>query len=425
VLAEELGPARAEFFWERLLDHFFGDEDLAFLKKCGATVVRLPVNYRHFESDLAPLSYIERGFERLSRAIDMCERHGIYAIIDLHAVQGWQNTDWHCDNATRHSLFWRDAHCRERFVALWNEFARRFSGRAAVAGYNIMNEPLCNASRGRMGTPYASDWDLINGVFHQTVDAIRAVDPQHIVFIEGDHFSSLFEGLEPPFADNLVYSSHNYSGPGFGPGSYPGDTGDRDSLVRAFESHQGTQYARRHNVPLWVGEFGSVYNGPAEEIPDRLRALDDQIDTYEQGGAHWTTWTYKDVGVMGWVVLDPECEYLQLVKPVLEAKKELRTDFWMGWLPATEMSRISDELAAYVEKTVGDPQVRARDFKRYLMQALCSGFLGSLLQAPYARRFKGMSEERLDQVLQSFSFSNCRVNQGLIDVVSRHMARPA
>jgi hypothetical protein len=59
------------------------------------------------------------------------------------------------------------------------------------------------------------------------------------------------------------------------------------------------------------------------------------------------------------------------------------------------------------------------------MQALCSGFLGSLLQAPYARRFKGMSEERIDEVLQSFAFRNCRTNQGLIDVVSKHMARPA
>jgi endoglucanase len=64
---------------------------------------------------------------------------------------------------------------------------------------------------------------------------------------------------------------------------------------------------------LWVGEFGSAYNGPPDEVPDRLRAMDDQIGIFERHGAHWTTWTYKDVGVMGLAVLDPESEYLQRV----------------------------------------------------------------------------------------------------------------
>ena len=42
--------AKATFFFERLLDHFFTEDDVAFMKACGATVVRLPLNYRHFES---------------------------------------------------------------------------------------------------------------------------------------------------------------------------------------------------------------------------------------------------------------------------------------------------------------------------------------------------------------------------------------
>jgi len=91
---------------------------------------------------------------------------------------------------------------------------------------------------------------------------------------------------------------------------------------------------KKHNVPIWVGEFGSVYNGVATEIPDRLRALDDQLDVFEEAGAHWTTWTYKDVGVMGWVALDPECEYLQRIARIERAKLILDTDFWMQWLPA-------------------------------------------------------------------------------------------
>jgi endoglucanase len=43
-----LGAAKAEFFFDRLLDHFFNESDVIYLKRMGATVVRLPLNFRHF-----------------------------------------------------------------------------------------------------------------------------------------------------------------------------------------------------------------------------------------------------------------------------------------------------------------------------------------------------------------------------------------
>lgn len=38
---------------------------------------------------------------------------------------------------------------------------------------------------------------------------------------------------------------------------------------------------------------------------------------------------------MGWVTLHPESDYMQLIASVLEAKRQLDTDFWMRWLPST------------------------------------------------------------------------------------------
>src|SRR5512142_462104 len=58
ALAEVLGSARAEFFFERWLDHFLSEQDIAFIKECGANVVRLAVNYRHFERDCEPFRYL-------------------------------------------------------------------------------------------------------------------------------------------------------------------------------------------------------------------------------------------------------------------------------------------------------------------------------------------------------------------------------
>ncbi len=429
AVANVLGASKADFFFNRMLDYLLAEEDIKFLKECGSTVVRLPLNYRQFEDDKKPFVYKDEAFARLDRMLGWCEKYGLYAILDLHAVQGWQNTDWHCDNDSAHTMIWDQPHFVDRFVAIWEEFARRYNGRAVVAGYDVMNEPLCNAPRGRMTTVsrYKPDWSKINPVFHRVVDAIRKYDPHHIIFLEGDYFSTLFEGFEAPYDPNLAYSSHNYTESGFGPGPYPGVFNgtywDRDKQLEIFLSQEGTKFTKKHNVPLWAGEFGSVYNGAPEEIPDRLRALDDQLDIFETHNTHWTTWTYKDVGVMGWVTLDPESDYMQIVKRNLEAKRLLDTDQWMGWLPETPAKTMIRNLADYARQTIGDDEIEAEAAYAYLKQRALSGFVGSLMQPSYAKLFQGMTEERIDQVMASFDFKNCVKNEGLLAVLKKHMAK--
>jgi len=430
AVAQVLGPARAQFFFDRWLDYMLAEEDIAFIKSCGATVVRLPLNYRHFEHDDEPFQYLEAGFERLDRAVGWCAKRGLYAIFDLHSVQGWQNTDWHCDNSSRHTLFWQCRQFQDRFVALWEEMAHRYKDNPAVAGYNVMNEPITNAPHGRFSNAYTPNWEAINRVYRRVVSAIRAIDPDRIIFLEGDYLARRFEGLDEPFADNLVYSSHNYNEAASGRGPYPGWIGDaywdRQKQVEVFLAHEGTQFARRHNVPLWVGEFGPVQNGPAEELPDRMQAFDDQIDVFEEYGAHWTTWTYKDIGRMSWVEVDPESEYTHVVAPILEAKRLLDVDFfWSGWEPCTPAREHLRDLARYVEEAIGDSEIDPIANQHYLAQAAMSGYIASLMQPAYAKRFKDMSEHEIDLVLQSFALKNCWPNQGLVDVVKKHTARPA
>ncbi len=427
AIADVLGKSKAEYFFDRMLENMLGEDDIRFLKECGSTVIRLPLNYRHFEEDKDPFAYKESGFARLNKMLAWCEKYEIHAILDLHAIQGWQNTDWHCDNDSAHALFWEHPYFIDRYVAIWEEFARRYKDSRVVAGYDVMNEPLCNASRGRFTSmeKYKPAWDKINSVFRRVVEAIRKIDSEHIIFLEGDYFAALFEGLEAPFTNNLAYSSHNYNDAGFGPGAYPGlingTRWDKDKQLSAFLSHEGTRHTQKHNVPLWVGEFGSVYNGAREEAGDRLRALNDQIEVFETYGAHWTTWTYKDVGVMGWVMLDPESDYMQLVKHELEAKRLLDTDQWMGWLPETPAKEIVRNLANYAKSVIGDEEIDADAAYVYFKQRALSGFAGSLMQFSYAKLFKGMSEDRIDRIMDSFAFKNCIKNNGLLNVVKKHM----
>ena len=429
TMAQVLGQGKAKFFFDRLLDYIFAEDDVAFIKSLGATTVRLPLNYRHFESDMAPFQYREDGFRRLDRALDWCAKHGLYAILDLHAVQGWQNSDWHSDNASRHAIFWDQLQFQDRFVGLWEEFARRYRGNPTVAGYNVMNEPASNNPLGRFSDTYRPAWSKINAIYRRVVDAIRAIDADHIIFLEGDYYSRLFRELDPPFAPNLVYSSHNYNTAGFGPSAYPDEDGANGWGLayqeRTFEANEGTAFARSHGVPLWIGEFGAVYNGPAVERPDRLRAMSDQLDVFETFGAHWTTWTYKDIGVMGMVELDPESEYIQRIAPILEAKRQLASDFWMRWLPITPAKERVRDLARLIEHTIGDPDIDPAGNEKYLNQATLAGYTATLMQPAYAKRFAGLSETELDGLLQSFAIGNCRPHHELNEILAARMALPA
>jgi endoglucanase len=423
--AKILGPAKAEFLFDRWLDYFFGEADIAFLKECGANVVRLPLNYRHFEDDATPYTYLEKGFERLQRIVDACARAGLYVILDLHAAQGWQNTDWHSDNSSRHSYLWQHPHFQERVVAWWREIARRYRGVAAVAGYNLLNEPVCGAPNGRFTARYETDWEAINKLYRRTVDAIREVDPDHIIFLEGDYFSTKFARLDPPFAPNLVYSSHNYGVPATTPGPYPGKTGkdawNRERQALTFRAAEGTKYAEENKVPLWVGEFGAGFFGTAADAARRLRALDDQIAAFEGCRAHWTIWTYKDVGLMGLATVDPRSEFLKLLRPVTRAKRLLSVDSFLNHGAAkTPIGKSIDRLAAAAERAIGDKDIDHLSNRTYLAQAVRAGYFANLMQPAFAKRFQDLTENQIDAVMQSFAFKNCRVRTGLVDVMKKY-----
>lgn len=56
AMKETIGEAKATFFFDRMLDYFFTEDDVRFLKEHGLNVVRLPLNYRrrHGPRDAAP-----------------------------------------------------------------------------------------------------------------------------------------------------------------------------------------------------------------------------------------------------------------------------------------------------------------------------------------------------------------------------------
>lgn len=409
AVTKVLGEGKAKFFFERFLDYFITEDDIRFLKKLGTTVVRILLNFRHFEEDDRPFEYKDEGFKILDKVISWCRKHQIYVILDLHAAPGWQNPDWHCDNPGMTTLLWEQKHYQDRMIALWEEFARHYRSEAFVAGYNIFNEPVVD------------DVSKLNALYRRVTSAIRKIDPDHILFLEGNMYSVQFDELEAPFDNNTVYSSHNYVAPGFEDKEYPGEFEgkwyDRKQLEKEF--CEGNTFMQRHGVPTWVGEFGSIYRGRKSDTSN-LKVMNDMIGIFEQYQHHWTICTYKDIGMMGVVYVDPESEWMRRTLPVREKKEKLRCDIFSA-MDGGEVGLLLDQLINVVRRVCQNDHLDYGRFQWRLNRAIHGILLSEFLLPLCAEQFRNMSKKEIDNMMQSFAFKNCIQRVGLVDILKKHM----
>jgi hypothetical protein len=74
---------------------------------------------------------------------------------------------------------------QNRFVALWKEIARRYADEPTILGYDIINEPHCRILPS--DTPdngFTGAFNLYQALMQRTIDTIREVDKNHVIFVE-------------------------------------------------------------------------------------------------------------------------------------------------------------------------------------------------------------------------------------------------
>ena len=155
----------------QILLNFFADADAKFLKENGLNALRIPFNYNHFleqPKQLYPFKINSEGFKHLDRVVNLCATHRIYAILDLHAVPGGQNTDWHSDSPGHHASFWDLLDYQNWVVDLWREITKRYKTQPWIAGFNPLNEPTDKTHR------------KLLEFYDRIVKAIRSVDADHL-----------------------------------------------------------------------------------------------------------------------------------------------------------------------------------------------------------------------------------------------------
>lgn len=154
-------------------------DDIRFIKNLGANLIRLGFHWRYFDTAL--------GFNLLDEYLTWCEQEGVYVVLDMHVVPP--------EDDILQGGMWNNPAAQQQFLDLWTKIAARYADRPVVAGYDLYNEPL---------PPNPADWWALA---ERAAQAIRAVDANHILFIE----EPLGAGLRLIHDPNVVYSYHEYS----------------------------------------------------------------------------------------------------------------------------------------------------------------------------------------------------------------------
>lgn len=423
-MAEVLGEEKAKFFFDRLIHHFFTDADAAYFASLGLNCIRIPFNYRHFIDDMNPSVFKQEGFDLLDKCVEICARHNLYAILDLHAAPGGQNQDWHSDSGLTRAMFWEFKDHQDRAIQLWEALAKHYVGNPVIAGYNPLNEPADphKTASGAYGSRLIAWYERVE-------KSIRAIDPDHILFVDGNTYSMDFRAFPEQPLPNTVYACHDYSMMGFPIGEqYEGTQDQKDKLRQSFE--RKVQFMREKNVPVWNGEFGPVYQDEKKEgvsaiktNQKRFALLEEQLSIYRETGVSWSIWLYKDVGYQGMTYLDPESPYMKLIRPFVEKKKALGLDFW-GIVNKDGVKHIYEPFLEGVKEMV-DPKFHAvkypkiwtieRHVERVIRECLISEYVGWEL----AELFRGKEKDELEELARSFALENCKMRDGLNEILMR------
>ncbi|KAH7329464.1 glucan 1,3-beta-glucosidase [Stachybotrys elegans] len=421
ALAKVLGQEKADFFFSRLLHHFFTEADAALFASLGFNCLRIPFNYRHFMDDNEPGVIKQSGFDLLDRLVDICGKYNIYVVLDLHAVPGGQNQDWHSDSGISKALFWEFRDFQDRAIQLWEALAKHYAGNPVIAGYNPLNEPA-DPKHTRLLAWY-----------ERAEKTIRAIDPEHMLFLDGNTYAMDFSAfpVDKPLP-NSVYSCHDYSMMGFPvPEQYEGTDEQKAKLRASFK--RKVEYMQQAKVPIWNGEWGPVYQDERRD-PDaaatnkkRFALLQEQLKIYREfDDVSWSIWLYKDIGYQGMVYVDPESPYMRLIQPFVDKKQRLGLDFWgVADKSAIDdavytpfLAKLKAEVPEHLQKKKY-PKIWTfdRQVERVVREVLLSEYHGWEM----AELFRGKTEEELEALAASFALENCRTR----DTLNEHLREDA
>lgn len=294
---------------------------------------------------------------------------------------------------------------------LWEALADRYKDEPAVAGYNPINEPA------------DEDGETLLAFYQRLEKAIRAIDPRHVLFLDGNKYSTDFSVFEhtPEPLPNSVYTAHDYALPGIArateyPGVTRGEYVDRDVVEQTFLRR--TEYMRRTGTPIWIGEFGPVYPPDQPDHEWRYDLLQDQLDIYAEHGASWALWTYKDMGLQGLVSVDPDSAYYRRIAPTLQRKKHFGADAWGG--SDAGVRHLIEPIVTLLAQEFPDYHPYPWGIESHVAVLVRHILLSEPLTEEFAGRFTDVDPEQAAELARDFRFDRCLERERLSEILRNH-----
>ena len=298
-MTELIGPQRTSEFYTAWLDNDVTKADIDFMAASGFNSVRLPMHYELFtpavedEPVRGKITFKEDGFKRIDALLKWCADNHIYLILDLHAAPGGQGNDLPiADRDPAKPSLWDGPQNQDKMVALWAELARRYKDSPWIGGYDLLNEPNWGfqSNTDTHGCSETGNAPL-SALYARTIKAVRAVDTNHLIFVEGNCWGNNYKGMTPNWDGNLALSFHKYWN-----NTTPDTIQEYVNLRDQF------------NKPLWNGESGENSN---EWFAADIRMV-------ESRDIGWSWWPLKKFGINNPLQID--------ANPGVKAV----TDYWTG-----------------------------------------------------------------------------------------------
>ncbi len=254
LISDLCGDRYAQYFWEEYYKKYITKQDIALIAQQGFNSVRLPINARHYHQVV----------HLIDALVEWCREYGVYIILDMHGAPGGQ-TGQNIDDSENDTpeLFIQSTY-QDELISLWKDIAQRYAHEPIIAGYDLLNEPLP-----KWWNQY---YDKLMPLYQDIIRAIRQVDQEHLIILEGVHWStdfSIFRNWDSMIDDpNIMVQFHKYwSSP------------DKESLKEFLDTRE------RQNLPLFMGEGGE----------NNLDWYISAFPLYEQLNISWSFWTYKKI----------------------------------------------------------------------------------------------------------------------------------
>jgi endoglucanase len=272
-----IGPAATQEFYDTWLANHTTRADIDSLRSWGFNSVRLPMHYNLFTLpvEMEPVAgqntWLTKGFEMVDSLLAWCAANKIYLILDLHAAPGGQGNDLNIsDRDPSLPSLWDSEANRNKTIALWKKLAQRYANKAWIGAYDILNEPNYGFEdpADRNGLKETKN-EPLKKLLVDITKAIRAVDKNHIIVIEGNGWGNNYNGMLPPWDDNMVLSFHKYW-----------NKNDQASIQNIIKIRD------QYTVPVWLGETGENSNVWFAQA----------VNLLEANNIGWAWWPLKKLG---------------------------------------------------------------------------------------------------------------------------------